>query len=47
MLVYVFSISRFQNIHYFALKTLFREVDLLPSGEWVGKHILSCILQGL
>jgi len=47
MLVYMFSICRFQNVYYFALKTLFGKVDLLPSGEWVGKHILSCIWQGL
>jgi hypothetical protein len=43
MLVYVFSISGFQNVHYFALNTLFGKVALLPSGEWMGKHILSCI----
>lgn len=47
MLMYVFSISRLQNVHYFALKTLFGKMDLLPSGEWVGKHVLSCIWQGL
>jgi len=34
-------------VHYFALKKLFGKLDLLPSGEWVGKHILCCIGQGL